>query len=113
MAYTFTLPFLAWDGSSHYMTTKWKSALRSAQLAWQISTRCTHLQCLPFDGQEGRSQNAYVLNQFLEGHLMAGEVQMLCLAGRGSCTGMQRCRSAAGTRLPKFHLETCGLSICH
>lgn len=65
------------------MTTKWKSAKRSTQLAWRISTPYTHLQCLPFDRQQGPGQNAYVPNLFLEGHLMSGEVQILCAAGGG------------------------------
>lgn len=34
------------------LTTEWKSAPRSAQLAWQPSTRHTRPQCLSFDGQE-------------------------------------------------------------
>lgn len=84
VAHTFTLPFLAWDDSSHSTTTKWKSA-KSTQPAWQSSTPYTHLHCLPFDGQEGPGQNAYVPNLFLEGQLMSGEVQILCPAGGQLC----------------------------
>lgn len=73
------------------MTTKWKSAKRSAQLAWHVAPHCTHLQCLSFDGQEGPGQNAYALNLFLEGHLMAGDAQILCPAGGGPAQG---CRDA-------------------
>lgn len=73
------------------MTTKWKSAKRSTLLAWQTSTHYTHLQCLPSDGQEGPGQSVYVLNQFLEGRLMSGEVQILCPAGGGPA---QVCRDA-------------------
>lgn len=43
---------------------------------------------LALDGQEGPGQSAYVLNQFLEGHLMAREMQILRPAGRGRCRGM-------------------------
>lgn len=90
VAHTFTLPFLAWDDSSRSTTTKWKCAKRSTQLAWQISTHYTHLQCLPFDGQEGPGQNAYVLNLFLEGQLMSGEVRILRPL-EDSYVGMQVC----------------------
>lgn len=89
----FTLPFLVWDCSGCYMTTKWKSGKRSVQLTWQVSTHCIDLQCPALWWQEGSDQSACTLELFLEGPVMTRHPQVLCSA-RGACTGMWRHRSA-------------------
>lgn len=87
------------------MTAKWKSAKRSTQLAWQISTHYTLLQCSPFDGQEGPGQNAYVPDLFLEGRLMSGEVQILCPAGGGPAWVCRDAGLLLGLSRPPFNWE--------
>lgn len=104
MAHTFTLPFfgLGWLKPLHDHKVEICKEKYSTGLA-DLHTLHSAAVLLPFDGQQGPGQDAYVLSLFLEGHLMSGELQILCPVGGGSA---QVCRDAGlllGTRRLGVH----------